>query len=724
MAANGYVRQSSAGIVTGATILASLFNAEYNQLQTAFSGSLGHDHSGGAGLGPVLDANVALGGNTLNASIVTSSLTTVGTIGTGVWQGTPIADAYIASAAKWNANNANYSGGVAGGTANALTFTIPNYTAVVGGILSYFASSAPTGAATITINGGTAYNIQKITPSGAVNNTAGDWATGSPQVLLWTGSTWINITDTYQGSFVSIGSSGTLSFGNLFESLYATAALTITLPPTSNFPPYFYCNLNAGGGAITLTPNGTDTIQGVNASFVIPHGSTGRLYTSSVGGWYLDGTAGGVLSPGAGGTGVANNNSNTITLGGTIVTNGAISTASTITTAGVLTTAGDFTTTGAHALNFTTTGATSLTLPTSGTLVNTVVTSLGSLTSAASLATVGTITSGIWNGTAITASNIATGTSGAAIPLLNGANTWSGVQSFTSGDLVLLGSTSGTTTLNSGATAGTSVLTLPVATDTLVGKATTDTLTNKTFDTAGTGNVFKINGVQVTTSPVITVKRQVFTASGTYTPSTGMLYCVVEAVDGGGGGGGVKGTTGSANIGAGGFGGAYGASVFTATQIGASKAVTIGTGGTAGSTAGGNGGTGGATSLGTLLVGNTAPGGAGSTGTAATMGVAQPASSGFFVTSTFSYPQRSYENGFANNSGGAVFIGSKGGSSYWGDGGFPGIYSGSSTFSSAGLNGSLYGGGGGGAVSNNTATGSAGGAGSAGAMIITEYCSQ
>ena len=47
----------------------------------------------------------------------------------------------------------------------------------------------------------------------------------------------------------------------------------------------------------------------------------------------------------------------------------------------------------------------------------------------------------------------------------------------------LNGSTSGTTQILSGAVAGTSVLTLPVATDTLVGKATTDTLTNKTLTT-------------------------------------------------------------------------------------------------------------------------------------------------------------------------------------------------------------------------------------------------
>lgn len=44
----------------------------------------------------------------------------------------------------------------------------------------------------------------------------------------------------------------------------------------------------------------------------------------------------------------------------------------------------------------------------------------------------------------------------------------------------------------------TGTLTLPTSTDTLVGKATTDIFTNKTYDTAGTGNVFKINGTQIT----------------------------------------------------------------------------------------------------------------------------------------------------------------------------------------------------------------------------------
>lgn len=63
-----------------------------------------------------------------------------------------------------------------------------------------------------------------------------------------------------------------------------------------------------------------------------------------------------------------------------------------------------------------------------------------------------------------TGCSTATGTSGATIPLLNGTNTWSGVQSFNSGDLVLKGVTSGTITLNAAASAGSNTITFPAGT--------------------------------------------------------------------------------------------------------------------------------------------------------------------------------------------------------------------------------------------------------------------
>jgi hypothetical protein len=59
---------------------------------------------------------------------------------------------------------------------------------------------------------------------------------------------------------------------------------------------------------------------------------------------------------------------------------------------------------------------------------------------------------------------------------------------------IFTGSTSGTTTLLATAAAGTTTLTLPAATDTLVGRATTDTLTNKTLNSPSINTQVSLNG--------------------------------------------------------------------------------------------------------------------------------------------------------------------------------------------------------------------------------------
>jgi hypothetical protein len=66
-------------------------------------------------------------------------------------------------------------------------------------------------------------------------------------------------------------------------------------------------------------------------------------------------------------------------------------------------------------------------------------------------------------------------------------------------------------------------ISLPNASDTLVGKATTDTFTNKTYDTGNTGNVFRINGVTLSavtgTGAVVLATSPAITTSLT-TPSS------------------------------------------------------------------------------------------------------------------------------------------------------------------------------------------------------------
>jgi hypothetical protein len=79
-------------------------------------------------------------------------------------------------------------------------------------------------------------------------------------------------------------------------------------------------------------------------------------------------------------------------------------------------------------------------------------------------------------------------------------------------------------------------LILPPASDTLVGRATTDIFTNKTFDTAGAGNVFKVNGTQISavtgTGSVVLGTSPSFTNSITVSSGTPVVNLVGTAASG------------------------------------------------------------------------------------------------------------------------------------------------------------------------------------------------
>lgn len=232
------------------------------------------------------------------------------------------------------------------------------------------------------------------------------------------------------------------------------------------------------------------------------------------------------------------------------------------------------------------------------------------------------------------------------------------------------------------------------------------------------------SGVPSFASFVKTVTKQKFTASGTYTPTTGMLFAEVEMVGGGAGGGGCAGTVGSIYSGGGGSSGSYSRSILTAATVGASKTVTVGGGGNGGTAGANTGSVGSASCLtttscvsGQIVVANGGAGGVGGSGGSAPVGGA-PAAAGtgdLAAAGTAGLYGSNVAGSLANfnPSGG-------GGSSYFG-GGAQGV---NNAGTLTGANAGAYGSGGSGGNCYNTAGTAAGGNGSAGVVFITEYLSQ
>jgi hypothetical protein len=217
-----------------------------------------------------------------------------------------------------------------------------------------------------------------------------------------------------------------------------------------------------------------------------------------------------------------------------------------------------------------------------------------------------------------------------------------------------------------------------------------------------------------------------FTSSTTYTPSTGMKYCLVEMVAGGGGGGGAQAYTNFMSAGAGGGAGAYARSLFTYAEANG-QAITIGLGGAGGTSAGTKGSTGGTSQFGTYF---TLTGGVGGNGDPwiASRDLKWFQSRGGVGGSVSSGSGNMISMGGATGGSGSVTwsniadvnqywasAGGAGASTLLGNGGI-------NNDAGAGSAGTGWGSGGSGALSVDGSTGYAGGSGRPGICVILEFC--
>ncbi len=214
--------------------------------------------------------------------------------------------------------------------------------------------------------------------------------------------------------------------------------------------------------------------------------------------------------------------------------------------------------------------------------------------------------------------------------------------------------------------------------------------------------------------PITSIVTQVFTTSGTWTATAGMVYAEIIIVSGGGGGGSADATLG----GGGGGGGAGGLSsaIFPVAVIGTTQSVVVGTGG-----AGGTGGADGAVGLQSSVTGSSLgsqPGFGGSASNVFANGFGSGGGGGGASGGSVNIEGGSGTTGLYFS--GLLSIGGMGGYNRYGGPATAAIATGGA---SIGLPGVGFGGGGAGGAAAPLGSGADGGAGSDGVVYIIEYIS-
>ena len=232
-----------------------------------------------AGLQPMeFNAN-ALSGATLASSVVTSSLTTVGTIGTGVWQGSVVAGQYGGTGVANTGKTITLGGNLTTSGAFATTLTITaatNVTLPTSGTLATTGQRFYIGTTAIAINQGSG---TVTLPNAALTNssvTIGSTAVSlGSTVTAFSGLTTLRMS----GQLTSTLATGTAPFvvasttnvanlnaSSLKGATFASPGAIGSATPASGT--FTTLTATASGTFTTLTATGTSTIEGYTTRII------------------------------------------------------------------------------------------------------------------------------------------------------------------------------------------------------------------------------------------------------------------------------------------------------------------------------------------------------------------------------------------------------------------------------------------------------------------------